>query len=529
MNTLLLLLLALIPGILLLIIILFTDRNEKEPLGLVLLAMLLGAFSVVPAVLGEYLLARLPIYDGSPLVNAITTAFVQVAWLEELAKLSVILLFIWRNKNFNEENDGIVYVGAAALGFATLENIFYVISGGAVTGLLRALTAMPLHCFTGVVMGYYTGLAKCASSKEEKKKRRLFLLKGFFLAYLIHGAYDALALSQTPAALLIFPMVIGLIFFGLHFMKKGRALSMARTPAPEIPTNTVKQQELLLTTNPGNQLWKILVSRLLFTLSIIAWAVITVRMDTLQEKYQTGALDIIVVSILLTALPVFTGILLEISYRRKHLLYNRLQADVPRAIKEKPLLIGEQLTTSVSPPGQLWRIITARTLLIICGLFWSLLVWGLVIKYESYSSQWQDGFIGGILITALPIYSGIMLEVSYRKRKKRFLQLLRTQPVQNIGPAQLKLSPPGQAWKIALSRTLLPVIFLSWFTMLSIYYSGGSSGEDTPFLPAAFAATLLPLSGCIFLEYSYRRRKKTAGTGGSPNASPLPEQKTPEQ
>ena len=55
----------------------------------------------------------------------------------------MVLLFVWGNPNFNEENDGVVYVGASAIGFAVLENIAYVVQNGIGTGVLRAMAPLP--------------------------------------------------------------------------------------------------------------------------------------------------------------------------------------------------------------------------------------------------------------------------------------------------------------------------------------------------------------------------------------------------
>ncbi|MCP4154860.1 MAG: PrsW family intramembrane metalloprotease, partial [bacterium] len=228
MNIIFLLILALVPGVALIYYILYMDRNEKEPLGLVVLTMVFGALSVVPAAIVEVALRSLPIYGGGKLSQALVTSFIQIAWVEELAKLGVVLLFVWNKKEFNEENDGIVYVGASALGFAMLENVLYVLSLGVSTGILRAITSVPLHCFTGVFMGYYVGLAKVSKNKDFRRKS---IFKGFLIAYLIHAIYDTFALSGTYLGLLLFPLVIGVIVFGVKFLKEGRGLSMARSAA----------------------------------------------------------------------------------------------------------------------------------------------------------------------------------------------------------------------------------------------------------------------------------------------------------
>ena len=54
--------------------------------------------------------------------------------------------------------DGIVYGVTVSLGFATLENIYYVFAGfddPLGVAYLRAFSAVPAHALFGVFMGYY--------------------------------------------------------------------------------------------------------------------------------------------------------------------------------------------------------------------------------------------------------------------------------------------------------------------------------------------------------------------------------------
>ena len=53
--------------------------------------------------------------------------FLVIGPREEIAKFLAVRLFVYRNKEFNEPLDGIIYAAAAALGFASLENMLYVI------------------------------------------------------------------------------------------------------------------------------------------------------------------------------------------------------------------------------------------------------------------------------------------------------------------------------------------------------------------------------------------------------------------
>ena len=54
-----------------------------------------------------------------------------------------------------------VYGVCAGAGFATVENILYVISSDFGTAIVRAFTAVPLHCLTGCLLGLGISRQKC--------------------------------------------------------------------------------------------------------------------------------------------------------------------------------------------------------------------------------------------------------------------------------------------------------------------------------------------------------------------------------
>ncbi len=318
-----LLLLALAPGIALMLYILHMDRREPEPLGFLLKITFLGALSFVPAVIIELALGKLPLFSLPGFTGALLVSFLQVAPAEELCKLGVVLLFVWKSRHFSEENDGIVYVGVSALGFAMLENIFYVLDQGFSTGIARAVTALPLHSFTGVIMGYYTGLGKFS---QDKRTARRLVLRGFLYAYLFHAAYDSFALSGTTAAVLIVPLVIALVIFGVAFLRRGRRLSIQRwsEAAAEVvsPAVTAPAEEPVY--HGGGQTgrsqekpkWKAVASRTLLGVSALFWLlVLSAYFDENNAgKYNLG--ELIAGSMVLTFLPVLAGIILELSYQR---------------------------------------------------------------------------------------------------------------------------------------------------------------------------------------------------------------------
>ncbi len=181
MEIVLLVALAIAPCIALIFFIYFRDKYEKEPWKLLLVSFLLGALSILPALVQELLFQKISIINDHVFISA----FIGVAFVEEFWKLFFLLLIPYRRKSFNEPFDGIVYAVMVSMGFATVENIMYVVQGGWGVGILRVFTAVPAHAMFAVVMGYFVGLAKF-----HKGSKIGYILLGFTLAGIFHGTYD---------------------------------------------------------------------------------------------------------------------------------------------------------------------------------------------------------------------------------------------------------------------------------------------------------------------------------------------------
>lgn len=316
MSHLLLFILAIAPGIILLLLFMYMDRNEPEPAGFVVKMIALGALSCIPAIIVESLLYGAALFKIEGIAGAVYNSFLRIAWIEELCKLGVVLLFAWKNSRFNEENDGIVYTSASAIGFALFENVFYVLSEGFATGVARAVTAMPLHSFTGVIMGYFLGRARFSPDSHSRKQ---LIIKGFLIAYLAHAVYDSFALSGTLLGIMVIPLVIALVLFGVRVLKKGRALSLKRWEAraqdqapPMSPSRTGSG-----TGAPSLSNWRIIVSRTLLTLSGLFWvlALWGVYNDAAQKKPIDPG-NVVLGCVVITIIPVIAAILLERSHQK---------------------------------------------------------------------------------------------------------------------------------------------------------------------------------------------------------------------
>ena len=194
-----LLIIALIPGVAIMIFIYRKDRHEREPLKKIFICFLLGILAAVISAPIEWVIMEY----GKNWLGAGTTldkvfeGLVAAALVEELLKFLMVRTYAYPKSSFNEPLDGIVYAVMVAMGFATIENVGYVMldpQNGITTGILRMFLAVPGHGCWGVIVGYFIGKAKFA-----EKNRGIFMIIGLLIAILMHGTYDSLLfLKDAP-------------------------------------------------------------------------------------------------------------------------------------------------------------------------------------------------------------------------------------------------------------------------------------------------------------------------------------------
>jgi RsiW-degrading membrane proteinase PrsW (M82 family) len=222
-----LLVIAIAPGIFLLWFFFHKDRYEPEPLRLLFLTFILGATSTVPAILIEMVSSsfisepKVPILEPLQLFLYLLTS---VAIVEELCKLGAALPAYF-SKRFNEPMDGIVYCAASALGFATVENIMYVLRLGWLTAIVRAFLSVPGHAFFGATMGYYLGLARFYKGKG-------FIVYAVLVPVILHTAYNFVSSLGLGIISLFFA---GLLVFYMY-RRVSRQMKVAEEVSPFKPS-----------------------------------------------------------------------------------------------------------------------------------------------------------------------------------------------------------------------------------------------------------------------------------------------------
>jgi RsiW-degrading membrane proteinase PrsW (M82 family) len=185
--------LALAPGVMISLYIYLRDKYEREPFTMVVWAIFLGVVStgLTLIIAGPFSLMLDP--RDQHIGDQLFHAFVQVSLVEEPSKFLCFIISIYRRKDFNEPFDGIVYAVLIGMGFATVENVLYVSSGGVEVGILRMFTAVPAHMTFGVLMGYFLGVAKFSH------RALRFQVLGLTAAVVFHGFYDFfLFISYIP-------------------------------------------------------------------------------------------------------------------------------------------------------------------------------------------------------------------------------------------------------------------------------------------------------------------------------------------
>src|SRR6476620_11671659 len=164
----LLLALAIAPGLAICVYILYRDVYNREPAVNMLLSFVFGIISILPALYVETLLS--PYLDHS-IFSIVAGAFFGVALVEEACKFAVLRYYSFTRKSFDEPLDGIVYSVLVSMGFATVENIFYIYNENISVAFLRMFTSVPAHATFAIIMGYFVGKAKF----ERTRRKQLFV------------------------------------------------------------------------------------------------------------------------------------------------------------------------------------------------------------------------------------------------------------------------------------------------------------------------------------------------------------------
>ena len=196
-----LLLVTILPSIFIILFFVYSDKF-KEPRGEIFRVFIYGILITIPAYfLNTYLDAFW--YNNFKVSEGLIGSFLTAAPVEEGLKLSILYFFVYKMKDFNEPIDGIVYGVTASLGFATLENFYYVYlladyfqTSSMSLAVARSFSAVPAHAVFGVFMGYFF-----MRYSFIKKRDNLFF--AFIIPFVLHGCYNLFVNSNFYVSLFL--------------------------------------------------------------------------------------------------------------------------------------------------------------------------------------------------------------------------------------------------------------------------------------------------------------------------------------
>jgi RsiW-degrading membrane proteinase PrsW (M82 family) len=229
---------ACLPVPLYVMLLLWIDRYESEPLWMLCTAFFWGAavavfFALILNTANEVIVASA---TNDSRIGENFGAVISAPIVEESAKaLILFVLFFWKRDEFDGIIDGIIYAGMVGLGFAMTENIAYygrAVQGGAGSltfiFILRGMVAPFSHpLFTSM-----TGIGLGWSRQSDNGFIKITMpVLGFMLAVLMHATWNGSATFGGGAGFLAayflimgpaFIITLMTIFFSLR--REGRVV-----------------------------------------------------------------------------------------------------------------------------------------------------------------------------------------------------------------------------------------------------------------------------------------------------------------
>jgi len=251
------LLAAVLPTILLVWLIWWADRYEREPTRLLVAAFVWGAIPAIILSLLVELVVGAPFMEGG-LGNALAQTAVIAPVIEELIKgLALLGLIQFSRAEIDGMLDGIVYGALVGAGFAMTENFFYFVTSqqdmwGTLV-LLRAVVFGLNHIFYTAIFGAAIGYAVGVSNR---RTRRLIMLFGLLLAMGVHAFHNFTVTLTSVYPTLFFASIIMnwggalvMLFIILGALQKERNAIrsyLKSGEAPALPSDMVRSMLALL-------------------------------------------------------------------------------------------------------------------------------------------------------------------------------------------------------------------------------------------------------------------------------------------
>jgi protease PrsW len=200
-------------------LLLWIDRYESEPLWMLATAFFWGALVAVfiAIILNTINGVIVAIATHSDEIGENFGAVISAPIVEESAKAFILfVLFLWKKDEFDGIVDGIVYAGMVGLGFAMTENVLYYgramqhgLRGLTVIFIIRGMAAPFSHPLFTSMTGIGLGWARQSNNGFVKI---VMPVLGFMFAILLHATWNGTATYGGEAG-----------FFAAYFLIMGPA------------------------------------------------------------------------------------------------------------------------------------------------------------------------------------------------------------------------------------------------------------------------------------------------------------------
>ncbi len=251
---------AFTPVVVYILPLLWLDRYDPEPPWALASAFLWGGLAaivfsfIVNTALG-LVAAGVAGREAGNIVGAVISAPI----MEEASKgLGVVLLLIFLRREFDDIVDGIVYGGVIALGFATVENVFYYgrsLQANGFGGLIFLFFIRGiLSPFAHVTFTAMTGIG-CGIARESYKPAVRFImpLVGYIGAVTLHMIWNGMATFLGAGffiGYLVFEVPFFLAFVGfMIFVARRENKILRESLAMEVARGLIPQEHLNIATS----------------------------------------------------------------------------------------------------------------------------------------------------------------------------------------------------------------------------------------------------------------------------------------
>lgn len=242
----LLIILSVLPTLLIGYFVYKKDKN-KEPLEALITFFSLGIVSALFVISISFFLEKLIPFLGKSTyymstIEFIIEVFFEVALIEEISKWLVVYFVGYKNKEFDETYDIIVYAIFTALGFATFENIQFVMEQSSLLlAVQRAIFSVPGHVAFAIFMSYYLCRAKISKLQKNVKEERKNIIKSIAVPTVAHAIFDFCLFADKNIYLMIF-YTFSIVLFLLAF-ERLKVLYKNNTSLLTIKKSNTNRQE----------------------------------------------------------------------------------------------------------------------------------------------------------------------------------------------------------------------------------------------------------------------------------------------